>query len=186
MSIWTVLPCSAVISNRPFAHCCQIFTERNFPGAFFCFEKSKEIYLFFFVALICYKDIIANLSNFVKRFLEFPNRGLCYYTNIKAYISKFVKSFLQIFPVRFTTASVSTYYILLDCSSQSRRLGQRVRSTLFMNVPVCKTNLTCWPQPIVCTFIYSRWCFGAGKFSVYKLELKEVLLLFKDQFQLCI
>ena len=128
MSIWTVLPCGAVISNRPFAHCCQIFTERNFPGAFFCFEKSKEIYFNFFVALICYKDIIANLSNFVKTYFKIKLSLSGYYTTIKAYFSKFVKSFLQIFPVRFTTASVSTYlYCLIVQASHgawAKGLGQ--------------------------------------------------------------
>jgi hypothetical protein len=132
MSIWTVLPCGAVISNRPFAHCCQIFTERNFLVAFFCFEKSKEIYFNFFVALICYKDIIANLSNFVKTYFKIKLSLCGYYTTIKAYFSKFVKSFLQIFPVRFTTASVLTYYIPLDYSSWSRRIGQRVRLTIYV------------------------------------------------------
>ena len=38
-------------SNRPFAHCCQIFTERNFLVALFLLRKKQsEIYFFFFTA----------------------------------------------------------------------------------------------------------------------------------------
>ena len=34
-------------SNRPFAHCCQIFTERNFLVALFLLRKKQsEIYFF--------------------------------------------------------------------------------------------------------------------------------------------
>ena len=104
------------VSNRPFAHCCQIFRERNFPLCFFLLlEKSEEIYLFFFVALICYKDIITKILVICQALFGFFKttklRLVNHYTTIKAYFSKFVKSFLQIFPVRFTTASVLTYFI---------------------------------------------------------------------------
>ena len=92
MSIWTVLPCGAVISNRPFAHCCQIFTERNFPCAFFCsLEKSEEIYLFFFVALICYKDIIAKTLVLVKPFMAL-NYGLSITTLLLKHIFQSLSS----------------------------------------------------------------------------------------------
>ena len=38
-------------SNRPFAHCCQIFTERNFLVALFLLRKKQsEIYFFFSTA----------------------------------------------------------------------------------------------------------------------------------------
>ena len=108
------------------------FHRAKFPRCFFLLWKKQGNLSFFFVALICYKDIIANLSNFVKTYFKIKLSLCGYYTTIKAYFSKFVKSFLQIFPVRFTTASVLTYYIPLDYSSWSRRIGQRVRLTIYV------------------------------------------------------
>lgn len=59
------------ISNRPFAHCCQIFTERNFLVALFLLRKKQSEIYFLLWALFGYKDILANLFQSVKPFLNF-------------------------------------------------------------------------------------------------------------------
>ena len=53
--------CLAALSFQiAHSHIAVKFSQsENFPSAFFCFEKSKENFFIFFVALICYKDIIA-------------------------------------------------------------------------------------------------------------------------------
>ena len=56
------------ISNRPFAHCCQIFTERNFLVALFLLRKKQSETFFLLRALFGYKDILANLFQPVKPF----------------------------------------------------------------------------------------------------------------------
>lgn len=58
------------ISNRPFAHCCQIFTERNFLVALFLLRKKQSETFFLLWALFGYKDILANLFQPVKPFLN--------------------------------------------------------------------------------------------------------------------
>ena len=58
-------------SNRPFAHCCQIFTERKFLVAFSLFQKSNGIFPTSFVAFsLGYKYSITKIFCFVKSFIK--------------------------------------------------------------------------------------------------------------------
>lgn len=59
------------VSNRPFAHCCQIFREQISPCALH-FTGGKRKFLASF-ALLCAKDILVNLFRPVKPFIALTN-----------------------------------------------------------------------------------------------------------------
>ena len=146
-------------SNRPFAHCCQIFTERKFLVAFSLFQKSNGIFNFFFCSTsLGYKHSIAKNVDFVKSFLiQRLNLSISHYTTIKAYFLKFVKFFLFLLQTALLTALVIItkhliFFVPLGYSSRSwplRTEGIRLNLYIYVN---CKTNLIGLAQSIGCLF----------------------------------
>mgnify|MGYP003420573574 CR=1 FL=1 len=109
------------------------FHRAKFPRCFFLLWKKQGNLSFLLCSTHLLQRYYSKSFQLCQAFFGNSKQRLVVTTLLLKHIFQSLSSlFLQIFPVRFTTASVLTYYIPLDYSSWSRRIGQRVRLTIYV------------------------------------------------------